>query len=386
MILGTQAYLLGILAVLVPIVIHLWSKKTRKTIPFGTIRFLSEDDTQAIKSLIPTEWLLLILRVLILLVLVVIMSEPLWKRIGEEADLVLIDLDYQDHPAFEAIADSLSQETNVRWFSAGYPAIGDSLKASNVTHWELLAALEQMPFNKITVISPKRIANFFGDRPQASKASWMSLPQDNQTFELGTVNSGGGGVKITGISEEQFTYFSQHQVDESFADSLLVTVKVSSEESFSELSDFIKASIEAINEDSPLQIKLVSADDADWLIWLKKGIAPERRKLIFSHSKSDQQIIREVSHEVYSIAAFELESFLSYNFPLHLEQILGTEKIDIRDYDWRALPQSQLPEKTWNAGFVPAEFASSLIPWFWGLLLLMLLVERYLSLKTTSVE
>lgn len=386
MILGTQAYLLGILAALVPIVIHLWSKKTRKTIPFGTIRFLSEDDTQAIKSLIPTEWFLLILRVLILLVLVIIMSEPLWKRIGEEADLVLIDPDYQDHPALEAIVDSLSQETNVRWFTAGYPAIGDSLNASKVTHWELLAVLEQMPINNITVISPRRLSNYFGDKPQASNASWVSLPQDNQSFELGAVNSGRGGVKITGTSEEQVTYFSQHLVEESLTDSLLVTVKISSDESFSELSDFIKAAIEAINEDSPLQIKLVSADDADWLIWLKNGIVPERRKLIFSHSKPDQQIIREVSQEVYSIAVFQLEAFLSYNFPLRLEQVLGAEKIDIRDYDWRVLPQTQLPKKTLNAGFVPLELASSLIPWFWGLLLLMLLMERYLSLKTTTVE
>ena len=107
MFLGTTAYLIGLLSVIVPITIHLWSKKTRKTIPFGTIRFLTEDDTQAIKSLIPTEWLLLFLRIMMLVVFVLIMSEPLWKMKKETSGIVMVD------PAYDTSGNSLHSAAQV---------------------------------------------------------------------------------------------------------------------------------------------------------------------------------------------------------------------------------------------------------------------------------
>lgn len=381
-----MTYLIGLFAIVIPIVIHLWSKKTRKTIPFGTIRFLSEDDTQAIKSLIPTEWFLLILRILMLVVLILIMSEPLWKVSGQKKEMVLIDPAYKNHPNFGELKDSLQQHTDVRWFSVGFPIIEDSLIESNLSHWELLKRL-QINTSSITVISPRKLAQYIGTKPTVSSVNWVSLPMDHQTFELGDFKSGASVVRLLGSSDQQSTYFSHNTLSGSSAtDSLLLTVAIQADDAFVELNEFIRASIEAVNEDSPLQIRLTDENNAEWLIWLKHEPAPKRRNLLYATTHSDQQLIREVSHKVFAIADFQLETFLTYNFPLRLEQVLGRGKVDTTPYDWRELPESQLPQQARAADAGPIEITERLSRWFWILLLFILAVERYLSLKTTAAE
>ena len=119
---------------------------------------------------------------------------------------------------------------------------------------------------------------------------------------------------------------------------------------------------------------------------MKDESAPDRRNLIFATNKADQQPLLKVSQDVYTIAAFDLEKFLARNFPIQLEQILGNEKVDIASFDWRSLPDDQLPASSAKANSVPVEISSSLSHWFWGLLLLIFVSERYLSLKTRTVE
>ncbi len=384
MIFGTTAYFLGLLAIAIPIVIHLWSKKTRKTIPFGTIRFLSEDDTQAIKSLIPTEWLLLSLRIMIFVILVLIMSEPLWNKSAQKTEIVLIDPDYENHPNFNELIDSLQENTDVRWFSQGFPVIEDSVIHSDISHWDLLRDLRRINAG-ITIISPRRLSQYAGVKPPISTVNWVSLPQDIQTFVLGDFKSGAGSVSITGTTDLKSTQFSHAVISGSSAnDSLVVTVAIQSDDAFAELHDFIRASIEAINEDSPLQISVVADSHAEWLIWLKDEPAPNRRNLLYATTISGQELINQVSLGVFTIAAFQLESFLAYNFPIRLEQVLGQSKIDITGYDWRQLPESQLPEQALNTATSSLEVTESFSHWLWGLLLIILMVERYLSLKTTA--
>ncbi len=386
MTLSTSAYLVGLITIAIPIAIHLWSKKTRKTIPFGTVRFLKEDDTQAIKSLIPTEWFLLFLRVLILVVLVLIMSEPLWKRHKEPVDLVLIDPAYGTHPNFVGIRDSLNEKADTRWFSRGFPAISDSLRRSNASHWELLKLLEKTSEDKITIISPRRVADFSGTRPKESTVTWVSLPQNSRDFELGNFVSNAGSTKITVLSDNHFTKYAHSKSSTSFPDSLIIKVTIESDETYEQLTAFIIASIQAINDDSPLTIELVERGREDWLIWLKAEEAPKRRNLLFARNTFDAQIIEEISNNMFAISGFQLEEFLSYNFPIQLERVLGAAKVDTSFNDWRELPEDQLPVKTVNADSAPLEIGNKETQWFWALLVLILLVERFLSLKTRVAE
>ena len=385
MILGSTAYLIGLFAVMLPILIHLWSKKTRKTVPFGTIRFLSEDDTQAVKNVVPTEWLLLFLRGMLIAILVLIMSEPSWKKPAHETRMILIDPVYRGHSDLGRLIDSLQKNNEVRWFSSGFPRLEDTLSKPYASHWELLVNLESIT-SEVTILSPRRISQFVGARPLESKANWVSLPQEDQSFEVGDFGTGSSVVRISGTADQQSTYFAHSQISGPIADSLEVTVSIQVDKSFAALAEFVRASIAAINEDSPLAIKIVEEDHADWLIWLKDELVPNRRNLLYATRTSEQQILKKVSHDVYSIAAFQLEEFLTYNFPIRLEQVLGHAKLKTELYDWRELSESQLPPLSIQANADSLEISRSLSPWIWGLLILVFCTERYLSLKTTVTE
>lgn len=382
---GTLTYLLGFLAVTIPIVIHLWSKKTRKTIPFGTVRFLREDDAQAIKSLIPTEWLLLLLRMMMLVLLVLIMSEPLWKNDQSEARMVLIDPVYQQHPDFEKIKDSIQAQADTRWFSRGFPDINDSLTLSKISHWALLEALEQKIAEQITVISPRRIQDFIGPRPQQMRVNWVSLPEEVKSFEVGHFTSEKGIIKIEANSTDTHTHFTHVADNHSLPDTLVVPVAVESDDTYAKLAKFIQASLETINETGPLKVEIVAVADAEWLIWLKEEPAPKRRKLLYSTVAVDRQLLQRVSKDIFAISAFQLEDFLANDFPVRLEQILGAGKVDLSPYDWRTLSESQLLASENHTSPSTLTKAQDISKWFWGALLLILLLERFLSLKNKAI-
>jgi hypothetical protein len=72
-------YPIGLLAaagILVPLLIHLWKVKQGKTLKIGNIALLGQSSSQNSKSLRLTDWLLLVLRCLLLLLLAFILAEP----------------------------------------------------------------------------------------------------------------------------------------------------------------------------------------------------------------------------------------------------------------------------------------------------------------------
>ncbi len=73
--------LLGITGVLVPVIIHLWNVKQGKTLKIGSIVFLGESSKLSAKSFKITDWFLLFLRCLIIVLLAFILSQPFINEI-----------------------------------------------------------------------------------------------------------------------------------------------------------------------------------------------------------------------------------------------------------------------------------------------------------------
>ncbi|NND11568.1 MAG: hypothetical protein HKN96_10170, partial [Flavobacteriaceae bacterium] len=70
------SYLWALLGLIVPLAIHLWSKKEGKTIKIGSIKLLSEADSKQSRSIKLNEYWLLLLRMLSVALLVFILAEP----------------------------------------------------------------------------------------------------------------------------------------------------------------------------------------------------------------------------------------------------------------------------------------------------------------------
>jgi uncharacterized membrane protein len=70
------AFLFGLLAAGIPVIIHLLNLKKLKKIEFSTLIFLKELQKQKIRRIKMKQWLLLVLRVLIILFVVFAFSRP----------------------------------------------------------------------------------------------------------------------------------------------------------------------------------------------------------------------------------------------------------------------------------------------------------------------
>ena len=67
-------------AIIVPLVIHLWNTRRGKVLQVGSIVFLEESPRKKSSSLKLTEWLLLLLRCLLILILSLLLCRPVWRQ------------------------------------------------------------------------------------------------------------------------------------------------------------------------------------------------------------------------------------------------------------------------------------------------------------------
>ncbi len=74
-----SAYLWGLLAMVIPLLIHLFNKKNHKKILWAATEFLQESIPQSARSIIPKDLLLLILRMAILGLVAVALAEPMFS-------------------------------------------------------------------------------------------------------------------------------------------------------------------------------------------------------------------------------------------------------------------------------------------------------------------
>lgn len=77
--------LLAAAGILVPLLIHLWKVKQGETLKIGSITLLGESAQQSAKSLKITDWLLLLLRCLLLFLLALILAQPYLEKKEDKA-------------------------------------------------------------------------------------------------------------------------------------------------------------------------------------------------------------------------------------------------------------------------------------------------------------
>src|SRR5882724_4127449 len=66
--------------VIAPVVIHLWNNKRGKVLAIGSIAFLEKASPKKARSRKVSEWLLLLLRCFLLMLLAFLLAGPYWKK------------------------------------------------------------------------------------------------------------------------------------------------------------------------------------------------------------------------------------------------------------------------------------------------------------------
>ncbi len=384
--LGNLTYLLALTGVALPILIHLWSRKTPKTLPFGSVRFLQESETRTLRSIQPSELLLLLLRVGIIICLVLIVSEP-WSLSTQDTNqsIVLVDPVYADRKEIAVLRDT--SQASLHWLTSGLPTIDTEISGrppANV--WELASHIAQLPFEEKVVLSPRLYARFKGPANALPEGLlWQSLPARENVEEVDQVLASGRTITIETMTSEPHSQFRHTLTGSDLGRSLDVKVFVASEAETEELAQLVRTTFVAISKNGLINIEAsLSLADADWVFWLKRDPAPRRNHLVLINTY--ERGLSRVAPYVYQLGAeLTADDFLTYHIPLKIESMFTSGLIDTDPYDQRMVPIEQVAaftsgKETAAAAFEKKSWQSVL----WLVLVGTLLIERWWSLKTSQ--
>ncbi|MGH7491084.1 MAG: BatA domain-containing protein [bacterium] len=183
---------LALLAALLPIAIHLLSRKAGTIIKVGSLQFLTSSSSARFKSLQVSELALLLVRTTLVVLLAFLLARPVWltKISGPTSSsagwvLVAPELLHAPHRDWiRPVLDSLAAAGHeLHLFSAGFPALSFSEAGAGFQEgqswWSLLRELEQagLASASIQVFAVNRLKAYHGERPKLQhKLVWKVFP------------------------------------------------------------------------------------------------------------------------------------------------------------------------------------------------------------------
>jgi Aerotolerance regulator N-terminal len=183
-------WLWGLTGLLIPIGIHLLSRKEGKTIRVGSIRHMEDSTTKQFKNLRLNEFLLLALRCLLIILLVFVLSDLVLNSINENKKWLLIENGLEGSEEFAVLMDTLEQNGfEIRSLTDGFPLLRDTLiTEERPEYWTLVSALKAKDVDHAVVLSYNYINQFKGKRPSIPpNVRWISKNPAPKEFVLNTI-------------------------------------------------------------------------------------------------------------------------------------------------------------------------------------------------------
>lgn len=197
--LSEPTYLWALLGLLVPIAIHLLSRKAGRVIQVGSIRHLVDSNTRKFSSLQFNEYLLFLLRALMILIFVLLLSGLSISGKRSVPKWVLLESEPQRLRFLQKSLDSLQQAGyELRYWAEGFPPVAEAegLPQTRSNYAYLLSQLHQTGAEAI-IYASNRLPRFRGEQyPLPEKVSWLQLPGPKQQTVLRASRLSGDTVSL----------------------------------------------------------------------------------------------------------------------------------------------------------------------------------------------
>lgn len=420
-------YLWALLGLIVPIGIHLWSKKEGKTIKIGSIQLLDESDSKQTSSIQINELWLLLLRIVLISVLVVLIAGPQIKRkITKVPVTYIVEPSLLQYEEVNAILDTIQTEESVRLLQSGFPELqNDPLyKIPTVTpkYWQLAKEMEALKTDSIVVFTNAFTSGIKGKRPQVNKnISWvildpgkpiknilsavkkentvqlLSVSSDDQylSFEKELVAIDGNQFKFNKEKDSVVFSVNGKQEQHPLITESPLTILVFYEDSLSNEKTYIEAAYRAISKylHRPIDVHTVqnidtiNVDSFKTVIWLSKDIAPQTSSTVLLYKPDDLShsiIEKGPSKEVFYLTKLlTVERSVNEYLAEHLLAMLNlNEDLEekIKMYDKRVLNTGELLPIVKD--FKQNKENSTILDiskWLWLLFILVLITERIVA-------
>lgn len=372
MIFAHPIWLWGLTGLLVPIGIHLLSRKEGKVVRIGSIRYLEDSTTKQFKSLRLNEVLLLALRCLAIALLVFLLSGLQFNTSGShQKKWLVVEAGVENDARFSSLRDSLKKEGyELKQLAKDFPSL-DSAKAERLDYWSAVDLLKRKSLQQVVVLSYNYISGFKGNRiTLPANIRWVTTTPEPTAFPLQAIRLAGDSVSIRkGVSTSRETHFEtvkaiaspggySHLGNDSVRIDAPDTVSLAivGDDAFGYDQMILTASLEALKESIPTHVEwqkykrgdIPNAPKADWLVWLSSEKIPEGtpiRQIILKpetgeHSRLLSQQPGKAGSETWIITRrLNEEIALQEKLPWQLANVILTKpKIDPK-FDRRTQPE-----------------------------------------------
>ncbi|MTI23057.1 hypothetical protein E1176_18650 [Fulvivirga sp. RKSG066] len=406
---AAPTYLITLLGLLVPLAIHLWSKKEGRVIKVGSTQFLPEVESKQSSSLRINEIILLVLRMILMGLLSFILAQLFFKSTANnESKLVFIDPLIADRPEANALLDSLAnQEYEIKAFLPGFPNYDQEKHTQSAErHWQLVEELNRVNAQDIVLITSSVQKSFKGARPTSHRPlSWITLENQGTNMFLASAVQGRDSVYLVkGNSNREHTAFERDQIlkgeiesdsDSTSFDGLkgtvrlikdTITVRIHSGPGFERDAMYLKTAVESISEFSRYPLKISDNKQADWLFWLSdEEIDGNQSNQIVRYKRdtlSCRLIIPTSDPRVYHITGrlnvvnVVKGSFVTQLFKVMRKEIEAGDQIE--KFDQRQLAEAQL-QPNYEVRSLNSTVKKPMNDWLWLLFLAVFATERIVS-------
>lgn len=410
---ANPAWLWGLLGLLIPVGIHLLSRKEGKVISIGSLRHLKESDTAQFSSMRLNEILLLLLRcLLIALVVLMLAGAAITQTTSSGKKWLVVERGIERERMAEPLIDSLSsQGYELRRLAKDFPLLEDTLRNDEAVpdYWALAEVLAVKPWNDIVVLSYNYVEGFKGRRqsipdnirwityePAPASFAAKAVAMGNDSVWLRTAQTSAEATMLKTTLERATNGMTADQGD---------TIKVSlfNDIQFDRDAKIIEACLGAVQTVIPYKIvidKKTTAQykptRADWTIWLADQVPPSIQTPLITYSTCagnlQPVIIRGEQARVFCDTATGNPDWmvtrrlteglaLDENLSLTLAAILLSDRYRINnETDRRQLAEKATWATTTEKEIRQADVTSTPLESFFAVVLLLCLIaERWLA-------
>lgn len=286
--------LLALAGIIIPVLIHLWQVKKGKTLKIGSIALLGESANSNAKSLKINDWLLFILRCLLIILLAIFLAQPFFfkeKKTAEKKAWMLIEKNSFPeayNSSRQTIDSLLSLGFELRDFNFGFEPynIKDSASFSNapssLSYTSLLNALNtELPSGySVYLFADRRLAHFDGPIPKLSYNLIWNEVRHGDSLKTWTTNYLGKDYKAEStVNSTRYSANSKEPVSER---------NIAIYDPQQRDAKYLKAAIRAISDFSGRKINVTDwtnneTKGYDLVFWLSDRPIQANSKVMFSY-------------------------------------------------------------------------------------------------------
>jgi hypothetical protein len=278
-------WLWSLSGLLIPIAIHLLSRKEGKVIPVGSIRHFKESETAQFSSIRLNEILLLILRcLLIILIAMFLAGLNFYSHNSEKAKWIVIDSQIEKNIPSSTLDSLVDQGYEKHYLNENFSTDKQGA-TSRRNSWYLANELGNKNID-VVVFAANALKDFYGERiSRPDNVQWITVDKKDTTHVIGVltlnedslwVRNASSSAYLTELSTERIpnnTTASKNQY-ESIVKPDSITVAIYFTPEFEYDAKIIQASLLTIKAMIPLRLTILQnppkPTQADRVFWLSK--------------------------------------------------------------------------------------------------------------------